>query len=314
MSGYENHPRDGGHRAHDGLDVDARRCDPQPLPLACKKHRVGRIAVERGREVQQREADVVHFAAVDLGDVRVGELVKQPDERQDEEELHDVEKWLRCQGVKFDCPAPDRAPVHEDDPESPGSEDQRGGHDRWRPDPADVLHGAVQEAVGVEDVEEEEERVEALGLFLGGALARGLRVREEFEVPFGRRLLDQAHLPEHLLVLADDGHFDPLARELCLVVGVDLSDRARAVEELAETPLRVVEVVVLRGLRVLDHPVDLPQLHDAPDHGVGADRRSVARRPVEGREGRRALFDAGRGEESARTRAHGSRGQILLQR
>src|SRR6202022_4161658 len=88
------HPQERRGRTEEALDVDARRGDPQPMPLARKKERVGRLAVKSGSEVEERDADVVHLAAVDLDGVPVAELVEKPDEREDEEELESVDERL----------------------------------------------------------------------------------------------------------------------------------------------------------------------------------------------------------------------------
>ena len=119
----------------------------------------------------------------------------------------------------------------------------------------------------------------------------------------------QLHPPEHFLVLADERRLDLLGRELGLIVVVDLATRPRAVEELAESPFRVVELVVLGGLGVLDDPGDLAQLDDAPDDEVPADGRPVARGTVPLRPGPPRPRRPARGEEPAGPARRSSRQQ-----
>ena len=246
--GVGRHPERGRPDADETLDVDAGDRHPEAVPLVREQDRVRRVAVEGRREVEQRDADVVHLAAVDLRRVGVAELVDPADDRQDQEELEDVEQRLAEERVELVGALEDRREVLREDPDRP---DRAGGpdrHDGRRPDPADVAHGLVQEVVGIDDPELDEERVEPLRLRLRRAPARRLHLREEREVALGRRLIEQVELAEHLVVLEDERQVD-LGARLGRVLVRDLGRRASAVEEGDDAPLALAEVEVRLVLR-----------------------------------------------------------------
>src|SRR5262249_24733680 len=56
-------PQARGDAADDRLDVHAGEDDPKAVPLVLEEERVGRVAVEGGREVEEGDADVVDIAA-----------------------------------------------------------------------------------------------------------------------------------------------------------------------------------------------------------------------------------------------------------
>src|SRR5215471_10808775 len=172
----------------------------------------------------------------------------QTDGAQNEEELERIHQRLSQEGVELIGPCPDRRPVPDEDPDRPGCRDGPYRDDRGRPDPSHVFHGAVQKAIRVEDVEQDEEGIEALRLLLRRPLPESLEFPEESQILFGDRLLDELGLTQHFLVIQYQREFYAGLGEAATVLLEDLRSGAGPVEELDQAPLRVLEVVVLDGL------------------------------------------------------------------
>src|SRR5687767_9668704 len=105
------------------------------------------------------------------------------DDGQDCEEMNDVDKRLGQKGVQLDGSVPDRSPVRDEDGDGEKKKD-RGDRDGGRsPDPPDILHGTVQKAVRIKDLEEQEKRVESFGALLGRPFPRVLELLDQSEMP-----------------------------------------------------------------------------------------------------------------------------------
>ena len=142
--GVRDDPERGRPGAEEALDVDPGGRHPQPVPLVLEEERVGRVAVERGREVEEGEADVVDLAAVHLRRVGVPELVDRADDAEEAEELEDVDQRLLEKRIELVGSRPDRLPVEDENADRPCHDDRPEDDERRGPEPADVADGAVR--------------------------------------------------------------------------------------------------------------------------------------------------------------------------
>ena len=103
-------PEEGADRGQHDFDVDARRADGRPLPLARQHPGVGDVAVEAGRQHEDHDAHLVALAAEVLAGQPVAELVqhlrhaqhhRQQEGVVDAEELVELGQ-LRAEHVELD--------------------------------------------------------------------------------------------------------------------------------------------------------------------------------------------------------------------
>ena len=82
-------PDERGDAGEEALDVDARRRDPDPLPLVGQEPAIGHVAIEGRREDEEEHPHLVDLAAEVLGGQAVAELVDDLDDGQAAPEVED---------------------------------------------------------------------------------------------------------------------------------------------------------------------------------------------------------------------------------
>src|SRR5438132_5336071 len=118
-------------------------------------------------------------------------------------------------------------------------------------------------------------------------------------MPADTALFQHLDVAQHLLVFEDELKIDACRWQTAVVFAPDLLARPSAVKKLDDTPLGVIEVVVLVRFRIFHHPGDFAHLHHTANDQTGSKARSIIAR------------GEARDERGA---GHGSMGQNLSHR
>ncbi len=276
---------------------------------------VGGVAVEGGRQIEQRETNVVALASIDFRRVGVAELVDRSDDAEDREELGHLRERFSVEVVEVHRALKDRFPVANEDDQGPQGRQDGHENDRPLPDPPNVFHGAIHEPIGIDDMEHDEEDVETFRLLFRLLMAEAAELVQQPEIALGDRLLDELDLSKELLVLEHE-----LDRDV--VTGcagesrADLLPGPASVEEPHDLPLGIPELVILHRDGVLDDPIGLAKLDLPKDAEILAQGRAFGRLAAAGGKSLAHFLGPRRGEKFSGPDgcAQGRNGQSLFQK
>ena len=267
QAGLAVEPDEGGDAGQEELDVDARRGDPDPVPLVGQQPAIGHVAIEGRRQHQEEHPHLVDLAAEMLGGEPMAELVNNLHDRQANPEAEDgppVKEALKLRELAIE-----EGPLADDQGDGREHQPHAGRDEIGGEDPAEVRVHPGQEPFRVDDRDLDEEDVGQEGPDLPPAVLAA--AADQHLGLF--RAVDQDDAG--LVQLGDEpGQVldrDRLRSILALEGLLDVLEVLLAVELLEQEVLLDLEPEVLEGQWVLDHIMRHPLVELGLNHQISAE-------------------------------------------